>query len=105
VLPARFDDTPLPGVLSDMVVIDLGGRTPQQFAAMIAAKLASLGIVTSVSPPVPQATARSSASGAKALPTWRPRRLHAIMLTRGQVSHAVTGEVAKLYAQQSQPRR
>ena len=44
VLPARFDDTPLPGLLSDMVVVDLRTRTPQQFAAMIAAKLAALGI-------------------------------------------------------------
>ena len=43
VLPARFDDTPLPGLLSDMVAVDLRGRTPQQFAAMIAAKLADLG--------------------------------------------------------------
>ena len=44
VLPARFDDTPLPGLLSDMVAVDLRGRTPEQFAAMIAAKLADLGI-------------------------------------------------------------
>jgi hypothetical protein len=44
VLPARFDDTPLPGLLSDMVTVDLRGRTPQQFAAMIANKLAVLGI-------------------------------------------------------------
>ena len=44
VLPARFDDTPLPGLLSDMVAVDLRGRTPQQFAAMITAKLAALGI-------------------------------------------------------------
>ena len=42
VLPARFDDTPLPGLLSDMVTVDLRGRTPQQFAAMIADKLAAL---------------------------------------------------------------
>ena len=52
VLPARFDDTPLPGLLSDMVTIDLRGRSAEQFAAMIAAKLAALGIVVSV----PQAT-------------------------------------------------
>lgn len=45
VLPARFDDTPLPGLLSDMVTVDLRGRTPQQFAAMIAAKLATIAIV------------------------------------------------------------
>ncbi len=44
VLPARFDDTLLPGLLSDMVAIDLRTRTPQQFAAMIAAKLAALRI-------------------------------------------------------------
>ena len=44
VLPARFDDTALPGLLSDMVWVDLRGRTPQQFAAMIANKLATLGI-------------------------------------------------------------
>jgi hypothetical protein len=44
VLPARFDDTPLPGLLSDMVTVDLRGRTPQRFAAMIAAKLATIAI-------------------------------------------------------------
>ncbi len=44
VLPARFDDTPLPGLLSDMVTVDLRGRTPQQFAAMIATKLATIAI-------------------------------------------------------------
>ena len=45
VLPARFDDTPLPGLLSDMVAIDLRTRTPEQFAAMIAGKLAALGVI------------------------------------------------------------
>jgi TIR domain len=44
VLPARFDDTQLPGLLSDLVAVDLRGRTAEQFAAMIAAKLAALGI-------------------------------------------------------------
>jgi hypothetical protein len=44
VLPARFDDTPLPGLLSDMIAVDLRGRTPEQFAANIAAKLAALGV-------------------------------------------------------------
>ena len=46
VLPARFDDTPLPGLLPDMVAVDLRTRTPQQFAAMIADKLARLAITT-----------------------------------------------------------
>jgi hypothetical protein len=49
VLPARFDDTPLPGLLPDVSYIDLRGRTPQQFATMIAAKLANLGISPSSS--------------------------------------------------------
>ena len=44
VLPARFDDTPPPGSLPDVSYVDLRGRAPQQFAAMIAAKLAGLGI-------------------------------------------------------------
>ena len=44
VLPARFDDTPLPGLLSDLVAVDLRGRTPEQFAALVAAKLAALDI-------------------------------------------------------------
>ena len=44
VLPARFDDTQLPGLLPDMVTVDLRTKTPQQFAAMIADKLAGLGI-------------------------------------------------------------
>jgi hypothetical protein len=38
---SRFDDAPLPGLLSDMVAIDLCGRTPQEFAAMITAELAA----------------------------------------------------------------
>jgi len=55
VLPAQFDDTPLPGLLSDMVAADLRGRTPEQFADMVSAKLAALGIIT----PTPSADARS----------------------------------------------
>jgi len=45
VLPARFDDTPLPGLPSDMVAVDLRTRSPQQFAAVIADKLAALAAV------------------------------------------------------------
>jgi CHAT domain/WD domain, G-beta repeat len=61
VLPARFDDAPLPGLLSDMVAVDLRSRTPEQFAAVIAAKLAALGIVESVSPTGASAAAEPSA--------------------------------------------
>ena len=55
VLPARFDDTPLPGLLPDVVHVDLRTRTPQQFAAMIAAKLAALGISPSARRPMREA--------------------------------------------------
>ena len=51
VLPARFDDTPLPGLLSDMVTVDLRTKTPQQFAAMIVGKLAALAIIAPPSRP------------------------------------------------------
>ena len=50
VLPARFDDSELPGLLSDMVAVDLRTRTPQQFAAMITDKLARLAITASAPP-------------------------------------------------------
>ena len=57
VLPARFDDTPLPGLLSDMVAVDLRGRTPEQFAAVIAAKLAALDVTASGSAESPASDA------------------------------------------------
>jgi hypothetical protein len=50
VLPARFDDTTLPGLMTGMVAIDLRTRTPKQFASMIVSKLAALGI-TGLAPP------------------------------------------------------
>jgi len=42
VLPARFDDSELPGLISDVVTVDLRRYTPEQFAGVIAAKLADL---------------------------------------------------------------
>jgi hypothetical protein len=53
VLPARFDDTPLPGLLPDMSYIDLRTKNPQQFAAMIADKLTTLAILSQ--PPAQEA--------------------------------------------------
>ncbi len=44
VLPARFDDTVLPGLLSGLVTVDLRGRSPQEFADLLAGKLAQLGV-------------------------------------------------------------
>jgi uncharacterized protein YidB (DUF937 family) len=42
VLPARFDDSQLPGLLPDMVTVDLRLYTPEQFAGLVAEKMAEL---------------------------------------------------------------
>ena len=50
VLPARFDDSELPGLLQDVVAVDLRDHTPGQFADLVVAKLADLAISPSLSP-------------------------------------------------------
>ncbi len=50
VLPARFDDSELPGLLGDVVAVDLRDYTPEQFADLVVAKLVGLGISPSLSP-------------------------------------------------------
>ena len=50
VLPARFDDSQLPGLLPDVVSVDLRRYTPEQFADLVTAKLDGLA----VSPPCGQ---------------------------------------------------
>ncbi len=42
VLPARFDDSELPGLLDDVVSVDLRRYTPEQFADLVTAKLDGL---------------------------------------------------------------
>ena len=77
VLPARFDDTPLPGLPSDMVTVDLRTRTPQQFAAMIAGKLAALAAsAASADAGGPVRSARAARpAGAVRVSEADPRRL------------------------------
>ena len=50
VLPARFDDSELPGLLPDVVTVDLRRYTPGQFADLVATKLSEL--VMDPSPPL-----------------------------------------------------
>jgi TIR domain len=50
VLPARFDDSDLPGLLPDVAGIDLRRYTPEQFADLVVAKLAHLAGRPSPSP-------------------------------------------------------
>ncbi len=52
-LPARFDDSQLPGLLPDVVTVDLRGRSPQEFADLVAAKLAALAAASPGGPRVP----------------------------------------------------
>ncbi len=70
VLPARFDDSELPGLLPDVVTIDLRRYTPAQFADLVVEKLADLA----ASPSPPGGTDRSPA-GAVRVEEADPRRL------------------------------
>ena len=74
VLPARFDDTALPGLPSDMVTVDLRAREPQQFAAMIADKLAALAASAEAGGPARSARSARPA-GAVRVSEADPRRL------------------------------
>ena len=60
VLPARFDDSELPGLLSDVVAVDLRRCTAGEFADLVVEKLVDLGI----RPPLPP-------GGAGGVPTGR----------------------------------
>ena len=71
VLPARFDDSELPGLLPDVVAVDLRGYAPEQFADLVVAKLANP--VISSSPP-PGGGGRRPAGGVQ-VSEVDPRRL------------------------------
>ena len=71
VLPARFDDSELPGLLPDVAAVDLRGYSPGQFADLVVAKLADLAISPS---PRPGGAGRAPA-GAVPVGQADPRRL------------------------------
>jgi hypothetical protein len=71
VLPARFDDSELPGLLPDVVDVDLRDLAPGQFADLVVAKLADLAISPS---PVPGGGGREPAGGMSAGEVGRDRR-------------------------------
>ena len=94
VLPARFDDTSLPGLLSGMVAVDLRGRTPEQFAAMVAAKLAALGITSADAAESPAQDARATRpAGAMPVTQADPRQLgvHAAISVPGVAERGLAG--------------
>lgn len=43
ILPARFDETPIPGILPTVGYVTLGGRSPQEFVELIQKKLVHSG--------------------------------------------------------------
>jgi hypothetical protein len=71
VLPARFDDSELPGLLPDVAAIDLRRYTPGQFADLVVAKLAGL----SISPSSPPGAVGAVPTGAVRAGEADPRRL------------------------------
>ena len=71
VLPARFDDSELPGLLPDVVAVDLRRYSPEQFADLVVAKLADLAI----SPSPPPGGAGRGPAGAVPVGEVDPRRL------------------------------
>src|SRR5206468_3988927 len=92
VLPARFDDSPLPGLPADMVTVDLRTRSPQQFAAVIAGKLAALAAAASADARGPARSARSARpAGAVRVSEADPRRLgvHAAISVPGVPGEAL----------------
>jgi hypothetical protein len=94
VLPARFDDTALPGLPSDMVTVDLRIRKPRQFAAMIVGKLAALAAASAASADAegPAQSARSARpAGAMRVSEADPRRLgvHAAISVPGVPDEAL----------------
>ena len=63
VLPARFDDSELSGLLDDVVSVDLRGRTPEQFADLVAARLGGLAAGPPGGPRVPAGRGMAAGGG------------------------------------------
>ena len=98
VLPARFDDSELPGLLPDVVAVDLRRYTPGQFADLIVEKLADLGVIEGLSESIayldgrrmgPDGIART-ALAKLGRARWRIPRLPAKWAKRGVAAVAIS---------------
>ena len=87
-LPARFDDSELPGLLPDVKVVDLRRYTPSQFADLITAKLADLAVVAPTSP------VHSPSADVGANTYARPRRQWDVALSFAGAQRDYVGQVA-----------
>ena len=93
VLPARFDDTELPGLLPDVVAVDLRCYTPAQFADLVVTKLADLAI----NPSPPRGGADGGPPGGVRVAEADPRRLgvHAAISVPGVPDEIPPGYVPR----------
>jgi hypothetical protein len=102
-LPARFDDSELPGLLPDVVTVDLRRYTPGQFADLVVAKLAELAI----SPSSPQVKPAEPPAGGVRVSQVDPRRLgvHAAISVPGYLDgkHGLTGGVVEALLNAAHP--
>jgi hypothetical protein len=62
ILPARFDDTEIPGLLSTVGYVDLRNKQPDQLCALIVQKLSATGVIL---PPPPSTSAEEELSKTK----------------------------------------
>ena len=85
ILPARFDDTAIPGVLPTVGYISLENRTPGEFVEVIHKKLVNSGLT------IPSETIRKAPLSTTTIPRVDPKTPHiSVMSTSGAAVFAAT---------------
>lgn len=83
ILPARFDETPIPGILPTISYISLSNRTPEEFADMICQKLVLSGHT------IPSEIIRKSLFSIVSIPCVDPKQ--PIITVRNSMNEPVSG--------------
>jgi len=83
ILPARFDDTPIPGVLPTVGYISLVGRTPQEFVELVQKKLINSGRT------IPSESIRRAVFSVSSAPRVDP--IHSRIFVVSSSGHPVAG--------------
>jgi hypothetical protein len=98
ILPARFDDTEIPGILPTTGYIDLTRTNPEELAALIVHKLGGKGthsFQVSLSGPLPQkAQVNGAGSEARQIPRWCRGLI--VVLSLAAISVSVTATLMRL---------